>query len=249
MKTIGKALDYFGNNWLKIMVFTALAVIAIFGTIPHANACEQRTNLQTGQTVLFGANCTMVGVSPPMILGSNGYYPQGSQQYQQQQPQFATTQNGQQVGIPPGVSPGQSFTTNIGGVQHRCSWADKGLTAIQDGAIGNGVAYIANRITKKDTIDRTAATVAGALYGAFVNCDPDMVNDDRPQQVAAYQQQNTVQQNQPAPSSRGSEHVCGRDHRTYNCHDKVPVFHDGDIQCLSLQQAQESGDERCTGIQ
>ena len=83
----------------------------------------------------------------------------------------------------------QPFITNIGGQRMRCTMFDRAATAVWDGLIANGFAYAVNRFTGKNTIDRTGATVLGALAGATLMCDPEMVNDEPQQMVVLNQNQ------------------------------------------------------------
>jgi hypothetical protein len=117
-----------------------------------------------------------------------GYNQQQQQYIQQVGPQIVQQllSQGRQQGVP--------FQQVINGQNMRCSWQDAVGTAVKDAAIANVFAYAVNRIAKRDrdVVDRRGATAVGALAGATIFCEPDMVNENVQQQ--GYQQ---VQQYQP----------------------------------------------------
>lgn len=108
----------------------------------------------------------------------NGSYPVPVQRYQQQV-----------VPMQQGYASGQPGMVVVNGRQVPCTWQETTGNVVSGAIVGNAVAYMVNRFTHKNTIDRTGASVAGGLVGYSRTCVPD-------QQVMQYQQAQPVQQYQ-----------------------------------------------------
>lgn len=185
---------------MKSLTFVEIAIIMAFGVII---SIFSPTSFASPPTMLCGSYRVAQGdsCSDPYAIAydSNGnatglrvgeIRPVGQQGVQQ------VGQQGASIQIPQGVSIGQQFITNAGGQRMRCTLMDTAITAAKDAAIANGIAYVINRFAKKDVVDRRGATVAGALAGATVMCEPDIFDDNPVQQIQTQTQMHTQQQGQ-----------------------------------------------------
>lgn len=161
-----------------LVMFMLLTSTAIVGQPAHAS------NYPNGPTICCDA-------------GGNRY-PQGTNpmMQQQQQGQFG----GNQIMIPAGVVAGQPFTTNVGGVQMRCTIADRVVSAVEQGLMVGFVGLAADRITALGNPNGSKTNYAaqgawlGAAAGATITCTPG--------EAASFQQsavQNVNYSSQPQP--------------------------------------------------